>query len=78
MKIIETRPREKGFVLWDHCQNLLDDPRNSNFDWIFIKLAHKQDNNKFSDKFEFCPDRTIHFRVTCHLCVEQSVPEIIK
>ena len=21
------RPREIGFVLWDHCQNLLDDPR---------------------------------------------------
>ena len=28
MKIIETRPRDIGFVLWDHCQNLLDDPRN--------------------------------------------------
>ena len=20
------RPREKGFVLWGHCQNILDDP----------------------------------------------------
>ena len=28
MKIIETRPREIGFVLWGHCQNLLDDPRS--------------------------------------------------
>ena len=27
MNIIETRPREIGFVLWGHCQNLLDDPR---------------------------------------------------
>ena len=27
MKIIETHPREIGFVLWGHCQNLLDDPR---------------------------------------------------
>ena len=27
MKIIEMCPREKGFVLWGHCQNLLDDPR---------------------------------------------------
>ena len=27
MKIIETRPKEIGFVLWGHCQNLLDDPR---------------------------------------------------
>ena len=27
MKIIETGPREIGFVLWGHCQNLLDDPR---------------------------------------------------
>ena len=32
MNIIETRPREIGFVLWDHCQNLLDDPR------IYINL----------------------------------------
>ena len=30
MKIIETRPRELGFVLWGHCQNLLDDPRTHN------------------------------------------------
>ena len=29
MKIIETRPREIDFVLWGHCQNLLDDPRKS-------------------------------------------------
>ena len=28
MKIIEIGPREIGFVLWGHCQNLLDDPRN--------------------------------------------------
>ena len=27
MKVIETRPREIGFVLWGHCQYLLDDPR---------------------------------------------------
>ena len=25
--IIEMCPREKSFVLWGHCQNLLDDPR---------------------------------------------------
>ena len=27
MKVIETSPREIGFVLWGNCQNLLDDPR---------------------------------------------------
>ena len=27
MKIVETGPREIGFVLGGHCQNLLDDPR---------------------------------------------------
>ena len=27
MKSIETHPREKGFVLWGYCQNILDDPR---------------------------------------------------
>ena len=32
MKINETHPRDKGFVLWGHCQNILDDPR--------IKLEH--------------------------------------
>ena len=31
MKVIVTRPREIGFVLWGHCQNLLDDPRNMPF-----------------------------------------------
>ena len=29
MKIIETGPRKISFVLWGHCQNLLDDPRIS-------------------------------------------------
>ena len=29
MKIIETHPREKGFVSWGHCQNILDDPRKT-------------------------------------------------
>ena len=29
MKIIEMCPREKGFVVKGHCQNLLDDPRIS-------------------------------------------------
>ena len=42
MKIIETGPREIGFVLWGHCQNLLDDPRTVDFrchfhvTWIVI------------------------------------------
>ena len=39
MKIIETRPREIGFVLWDHCQNLLDDPR-------IIVLPYEYANSK--------------------------------
>ena len=26
MKSFEIHPREKGFVLWGHCQNILDDP----------------------------------------------------
>ena len=25
MKVIETRHREIGFLLWGHCKNLLDD-----------------------------------------------------
>ena len=34
MKINETHPTEKGFVLWGHCQNILDDPRK-----MFIHLS---------------------------------------
>ena len=29
MKVIETHPREKGFILLGHCQNILDDPRST-------------------------------------------------
>ena len=36
MKVIETRPREIGFVLWGHCQNLLDDPRTL----VVLELTH--------------------------------------
>ena len=43
MKIIETGPREIGFVSWGHCQNLLDDPR------IIYALLYVQliDNDPF-------------------------------
>ena len=40
MKIIETGPREIGFVLWGHCQNLLDDPRILHF-WHCLANAIK-------------------------------------
>ena len=33
------------------------------FDWIFVKLAGNEDRHKSSDKFEFGPDRIIHFGV---------------
>ena len=33
-------PREKGFVLWSHCQNLLDDPRNKKkIQMIFVEYG---------------------------------------
>ena len=36
-----------------------------NFDRIFIKLAGNQDSHNFSDEFEFQPDQSIPFGVTC-------------
>ena len=39
MKVIETCPREIGFVLWGHCQNLLDDPRISLISSLLLKMA---------------------------------------
>ena len=41
MKIIETRPREIDFVLWGHCQNLLDDPRI-----VHMKVSNSFDLDK--------------------------------
>ena len=42
MENIETYRREKVFVLWGHCQNLLDDPHSEYFEecckWNFYDL----------------------------------------
>ena len=35
------------------------------FDWIIIKVAGNQDRHKSSDEFDFGPDPTTHFGVTC-------------
>ena len=36
-----------------------------NFDWIIIKVASNQDRHKSSVKFNFGPNQTTHFGVTC-------------
>ena len=35
------------------------------FDWIIIKVAGNQDRHKSSVKFDFGPNQTTHFGVTC-------------
>ena len=35
------------------------------FDQIIIKVVGNQDRHKSSDKFDFWPDQTTHFGVTC-------------
>ena len=35
------------------------------FDQIIIKVADNQDRHKSSDEFDFGPDQTTHFGVTC-------------
>ena len=35
------------------------------FDWIIIKVAGNQDRHKSLDEFDFGPDQTTHFGVTC-------------
>ena len=35
------------------------------FDWIIIKVAGNQDRHKSSDEFDFGPDQTTNFGVTC-------------
>ena len=43
-------PREKGFVLWGHCPNLLDDPRMSSCItpfFLVVILNFFQNGNSF-------------------------------
>ena len=35
------------------------------FDQILIRVARNQDRHKRSDEFDFGPDQTTHFGVTC-------------
>ena len=35
------------------------------FDWIFLILAGNKGSHKISEEFEFQPDQTIHFGITC-------------
>ena len=35
------------------------------FDWIMVKVAGNQDRHKSSDEFDFGPDQSTHFGVTC-------------
>ena len=39
---------------------------NSYIDRIFFKVAGKQDRHTRSEEFDFGPDQTTHFGVTCH------------
>ena len=45
-------------IVWGKCCKL-------HFNQIFLILAGNQDRTKISDEFDFRPDRTIHFGVTC-------------
>ena len=40
-------------------------PSSTIFYWIIIKVAGNQDRHKSSDEFDFGPDQTTHFGVTC-------------
>ena len=75
MKIIETRPREIGFVLWGHCQNLLDDPR--------IHIQHKGDFSHCGSYWKYDYDREDFgtsyfwlFRIVCLFMMESGATEL--
>ena len=62
MKIIETRPREIGFVLWGHCQNLLDDPRISPSGPV--QTSFQVDIEIYEDNLDQSGDRILSSHVT--------------
>ena len=66
MKIIETGPGDIGFVLWGHCQNLLDDPRKS-YKFSLMSLSDKQTEHLDS------PFRGIDVRRLDHMIVMASL-----
>ena len=47
------------------------------FNWNFMKLADNQDRHKISDEFDFQPDWTIDFGVTCPLEPKQNIFHIV-
>ena len=49
-------------LLWENGVSVL---ACSFFDWIIIKVAGNQDRHKSSVKFDFGPNQTTHFGVTC-------------
>ena len=55
MKIIETGPREIVFVLWGHCQNLLDDPRNCKYFNPFV-MFYDSITKQVRNSYEYSRD----------------------
>ena len=49
-------PREKGFVLWGHCQNLLDDPR------MMISVLNISEN-----RVQLKPNVTLCMKIKIHM-----------
>ena len=62
MKIIEAYPREIGFVLWDHCQNLLDDPRKIDLKLLLVIIIIEIDLLT-----KFCIFNVYFNVIICHL-----------
>ena len=48
------------------------------FSRIFINLAGNQDSHKILDEFEFWPDRTIHFGVTCPWVAKKPIFDLVR
>ena len=44
MKINESNPRGNGFILWGHCQNILDDPRIHTHTKTFVLKFYRMRN----------------------------------
>ena len=44
------------------------------FHWSFVTLAGNEDIHKISDKFDFGPNRSIHFWSYCHWATEKDFP----
>ena len=76
-------PREKGFVLWGHCQNLLDDPRSKQdigdeFHYLLICPFFQTDRYSLIKSYFYCRPNVLKFKALLTSTNEKTLSNLSK